>query len=205
LLNVTTKPVLGSQISGLVNVGLKVKGFQLGFLNVSDTLSGVPFGFLSFSYRGYHPIEISADEIFPVNLSWRTGVRSFYNIFSAGMKVNDFSFPLWHFGYGIGTSARLGKTWWLNIDLTTQQIVQGDSFEEMNLLSKLNLTVDKSLTKKLAIAMGPTFNFYTSNVTVPYYESVYSKLPPYTFQDVTYDNDLNIKTWIGGKVALRIL
>ena len=205
LMNVAVKPVLGSQIGGLVNVGVNVKGFQLGFLNVSDTLSGVPFGFMSFSYRGYHPIEISADEIFPVNLSWRTGVRSFYNIFSAGMKVNDFSFPLWHFGYGIGTSARLGKTWWLNIDLTTQQIVQGDSFEEMNLLSKLNLTVDKSLNKNVAIALGPVFNFYTSNTTVPYYNSVYSKLPPYTITDETYENDLNIQTWIGGKIALRFL
>jgi hypothetical protein len=205
LVNVAPKVVLGSQISGLVNLGVKVKGFQLGFLNVSDTLSGVPFGFLSFSYRGYHPVEISADEIFPVNLSWRTGVRSFYNIFSAGMKLEDFNFPLWHFGYGIGTSARLGKTWWLNIDLTTQQIVKGDSFEEMNLLSKLHLTVDKSFNKKLAVAFGPVLNFYTSDTTVPYYNSVYDKLPPYTIRNETYSNNLNIKTWIGGKIALRVL
>ena len=205
LLNIAVKEVSGSQISGLVNLGVKVKGFQLGMLNISDSCSGVPLGFLSFSYRGYHPIEISADEIFPVNLSWRTGVRSFYNIFSAGMKVDDFSFPLWHFGYGIGTSARLGKTWWLNFDVTTQQIVQGDSFEEMNLLSKFHLTVDKSFNKKFAIALGPVFNFYTSDTTVPFYEDVYSKLPPYTFSDDTYENNLNIKTWIGGKVALRIL
>ena len=205
LVNVAPKVVLGSQISGLVNVGVKVKGSQLGFLNVSDTLSGVPFGFLSFSYRGYHPIELSADEIFPVNLSWRTGIRSFYNIFSAGMQFDDITFPLWHFGYGIGTSARLGKTWWLNLDLTTQQIVKGDSFEEMNLLSKFHLTVDKSLTKNLAIAIGPVFNFYTSNTTVPYYDSVYSKLPPYTFSDESYDNNLNIKTWLGGKIAIRVL
>jgi len=205
LVNVAPKVVLGSQIAGLINVGVKVKGSQLGFLNISDTLSGVPLGFLSFSYRGYHPIELSADEIFPVNLSWRTGVRSFYNIFSAGMQFDDISFPLWHFGYGVGTSARLGRTWWLNFDLTTQQIVKGDSFEEMNLLSKFHLTVDKSITKHFAIALGPVFNFYTSNTTVPYYETVYDKLPPYTFRDESYDNDLNIKTWLGGKFAIRVL
>jgi len=205
LLNIAIKEVSGTQVSGLVNAARKVSGFQLGFLNLSDSCSGVPLGFLSFSYRGYHPIEISADEIFPVNLSWRTGVRSFYNIFSAGMKLENFDYPLWHFGYGIGTSARLGKTWCLNIDVTTQQIVKGDSFEEMNLLSKFHLTVDKSFNKKLAIALGPVFNFYTSDTTVPYYDSVYDKLPPYTIRDETYSNNLNIKTWIGGKIALRIL
>ena len=205
LVNVAPKVVLGSQISGLINVGIKVKGSQLGFLNISDTLSGVPLGFLSFCYRGYHPLELSTDEVFPVNLSWRTGVRSFYNIFSAGMKFDDVTFPLWHFGYGIGTSARLGKAVWLNFDLTTQQIIKGDSFEEMNLLSKFHLTLDISAAKHLAIAIGPVYNFYTSDTTVPYYETVYSKLPPYTLTDDTYDNNLNIKTWIGGKLAIRVL
>ena len=202
LMNICANDVTGSQATGLVNVSRKVSGSQVGFLNISDSCSGIPVGFLSFSRRGYHTIEISGDEIFPVNLSFRTGVRSFYNIFQAGMKLNDFDVPLWHFGYGIGTSARLKKNWYLNFDFTTQQIVKGSTFEESNLLSKFQLMVDKSFTRNFAIALGPVFNFFTTNTTDSHY-SVFDKLPPYTFSDHTYSNDLNIKMWLGGKLALR--
>lgn len=205
LMNVCYKNITGSQISGLVNYAGKVSGSQLGFLNVSDSCSGVPVGFLSFVRRGYHTIEISTDEVFPVNLALRTGVRRFYNIFSAGMKTNDFDVPLWHFGYGLGTSVSLGSKWWFNFDLTTQQIVKGSTFEEMNLLSKFHVTLDKTIVKGIAVAFGPVFNFYTSNTTVPYYSSVFDKIPPYTYSDDTYSNNLNIKTWLGGKIALRFL
>ena len=205
LMNVCAENIKGTQVSGLVNYAGKVSGSQIGFLNVSDSCTGVLLGFLSFSYRGYHTIEISGDEVFPVNLSFRTGVRKFYNIFSSGIKTANLKVPLWHFGYGLGTSVKLRKNWWLNFDLTTQQLVKGNSFEQMNMLSKFHLTVDKSITKKFAIAIGPVFNFYTSNTTVPYYQSDFDKIPPYTFSDETKSNNLNIKTWVGGKLALRFL
>ncbi len=203
MMNVALKDVRGTQISGLINYAGKVSGSQLGFLNVSDTCSGVPVGFLSFSYHGYHVLEISADEVFPLNLAFRTGVRRFYNIFTGGLKTNNFDLPLWNFGYGLGTSASLRKKWWLNFDLTTQQLVKGKSFDEMNLLSKFNITADKIIYKKFAFAFGPVLNFYASNTTVPYYTTDFNKIPPYTFMDESYSNNLNFKMWVGGKVAVR--
>lgn len=205
LINACVEDIKGTQISGLVNYAHKVSGSQLGFLNVSDSCSGVPVGFLSFSYRGYHPIEISGDEIFPVNLSFRTGVRRFYNIFIAGLTTDDFDIPLWHFGYGLGTSFRLAKTWWLNADLTAQQVVKGGTFDEQNILGKFHLMADKSVTRKFAVALGPVFNFYSSTTTDPHYESDFKNLAPYTFSNETYSNHLNIKIWVGGKLALRFL
>jgi hypothetical protein len=205
LLNVCGKNVKGTQVSGFVNYAGKISGSQLGFLNISDSCSGVPVGFLSFALKGYHSIEVSGDEVFPVNLALRTGVRRFYNIFTTGIKTSDLEVPLWHFGYGLGTSVRLSKTWWLNFDITTQQLVKGESFQEMNLLSKFHVTADKSINKKFAFALGPAFNFYTSNTTVSYFESDFDKLPPYTISSKSYSNNLDIKTWIGGKLALRFL
>ncbi|MEO8085182.1 MAG: STN and carboxypeptidase regulatory-like domain-containing protein [Bacteroidota bacterium] len=205
LLNVAAKDISGTQISGLVNYASKVKGSQLAFLNISDSSSGIPVGFLSFSRKGYHTIEINADEVFQVNLAFRTGVRRFYNIFTSGIQTKNLENPLWHYGYGLGTAVNLGKKWWLNFDLTAQQLLKGGTFEELNLLSKFNVTLDKSLAKKFTVAFGPTFNFYASNTTVPYYKSDFSKLPPYTFSNESYSNDLNIKMWVGGKVALRFL
>ncbi|CAN5596632.1 hypothetical protein BH11BAC1_BH11BAC1_17180 [soil metagenome] len=204
LLNVAANDIAGTQISGLVNYASRVKGSQLGFLNISDSCSGIAVGFLSFSRKGYHTIEINADEVFPVNLAFRTGLRSFYNIFTAGIQTKNLDIPLWHYGYGLGTSVNLGKKWWLNFDLTAQQLLKGSTFQEINLLGKFNVTLDKSLGKKFALAFGPTFNFYASNTTAPYY-SVFDKLPPYTFSNQSYSNDLNIKMWVGGKVALRFL
>jgi hypothetical protein len=205
LANACVQDIKGTQVSGLVNYAHKVYGSQIGFLNISDSCSGVPVGFLSFAYKGYHTIEVSGDEVFPVNLAFRTGVRRLYNIFTAGMKTNDFNVPLWNFGYGLGTSVRLGRTWWMNFDLTAQQVVKGGTFKDQNILGKFNIMADKSVTKKFAIALGPVCNFYTSTTTVPYYESDFSKLPPYTFSDKSYSHNLNIKMWVGGKLALRFL
>ncbi|MFN8164998.1 MAG: hypothetical protein U0X76_02200 [Bacteroidia bacterium] len=73
-LNVSTNELSGSQISGFMNYGSKVHGAQIGFLNIADSVGGVPIGFLSFVRQGVHQLEISANEIFPVNVSLRTGV-----------------------------------------------------------------------------------------------------------------------------------
>ncbi|HEY9487176.1 MAG TPA: sigma factor [Chryseosolibacter sp.] len=61
--------------TGILNVAPKVNGTQIGLINVADIVRGVPIGLMSLVWKGYHKIEISADEIFYNNLSFRTGVR----------------------------------------------------------------------------------------------------------------------------------
>ncbi|HZI24584.1 MAG TPA: STN and carboxypeptidase regulatory-like domain-containing protein, partial [Chryseolinea sp.] len=111
LLNFTLKEMKGAQVSGLLNYATKIKGAQIGIINATDSIDGVPIGVISFVLKGYHKIEVSADEIFYTNVAFRTGIRQFYNILTAGAKPDTFEDEEthWTFGYGIGTAPRLSR------------------------------------------------------------------------------------------------
>ncbi|HMG92411.1 MAG TPA: STN domain-containing protein [Chryseolinea sp.] len=207
LINVAAKRISGVQVSGLINYAKKIKGVQIGFLNVADSIHGVPLGFMSFVLKGYHKIEISADEIFYTNLAFRTGVSHFYNILTAGVKPGSFEQDetFWTFGYGIGTAPRLTRWLNLNIDITTSQIVKGDNIEAINLLNKVFVGLEFEPAKKIGLAIGVTLNGQVTDATYTPYPELFTDYTPDIRYDHTYSNDLNLKVWWGGKVGLRFL
>jgi hypothetical protein len=164
-------------------------------------------GFFSFVLKGYHKIEISADEVFYTNLAFRTGTSHFYNIFTAGVKPDTFEDDEthWTFGYGIGTAPRLTRWLSFNIDLTANQIVKGDNFEAINLLNKAFLGLEFEPVKKVALAIGITLNGYVTDTGYGQYPDLFTDYKPDIRYDHTYSNDLNLKMWWGGKVGLRFL
>jgi len=207
LLNVAPKKIRGAQV-GFVNYATRVKGSQIGFLNVADSMKGVPVGFLSFVNRGYHKIEVSADEIFYTNLSFRTGVHQFYNIFTVGAKPDsskDGHEPYWTFGYGIGTSPKLSRRLYLNIDLTANQIMNGVSLNYLNLLNKLYVGLEFQAARKFSLFLGTTINGYVTDTTYDSYPELFTDYSPEIIHDETFTNDVNLKMWWGGKVGLRFL
>lgn len=207
LFNVATRKVSGVQVGGVINYAAKVNGVQIGLFNVADSVHGVPLGFMSFVVKGYHKIEVSADEVFYTNLAFRTGVRHFYNIFTAGAKPGSFEQDevFWTFGYGIGTSPRLTKWLSLNFDVTTSQIVKGDNFDAINLLNKMFIGFEFEPAKKIGIAVGVTLNGQLTDSTYGQYPELFSDYIPDIKYDHTYSNDLNLKMWWGGKIGLRFL
>ncbi len=145
LINFAPGKIYGAQVSGLINYATKVHGAQVGFLNITDSIQGVPIGFLSIVAKGYHQLEISADEIFYTNVAFRTGIRQFYNILTVGANpstLKDEDQALWTFGYGIGTAPRLTRWLNLNFDVTANQIVKGGDLEGLNLLNKFYAGVE---------------------------------------------------------------
>ena len=205
VLNVTLKEMQGMQIAGVVNYATTVKGSQLGFLNVSDSCSGVPIGFLSFVRKGYHKFEISTDEVMPLNVSLRTGVRSFYNIVNAGMQFKHMDTISWSFGYGIGTTAKLSNTWSLNLDLTVNQLMTGNRINNFNPWGKFAVTVDWRVAKGISLAAGPVLNAFWVKTSDPDYEKYFKQIPPYTFYNErdSQTNEYTASMWIGGKLAVR--
>ncbi|MBA4058692.1 MAG: hypothetical protein C0490_28505, partial [Marivirga sp.] len=167
LLNVASHKITGAQVSGLFNYATKVKGAQIGVINIADSIKGVPFGFFSFVLKGYHQIEVSADEIFYTNLAFRTGVRQFYNIFTVGAKPSSFKQDetFWSFGYGIGTAPRLTRWLSLNIDLTANQLLSGNKIDEVNMLNKVYVGAEFRPAKKIAFIVGVTLNGYVTDTT----------------------------------------
>src|SRR5690606_9748674 len=112
------------QISGFFNAARHSKGLQLAILNFADSSSGVPLGVFSFIKSGIHQVEISGDEAFYTNLSFRTGVKKFYNQISVGMQPGDGDL-LWQIGYGIGSSVGITEKIAAEINLSTHHVSMG--------------------------------------------------------------------------------
>lgn len=219
IMNVAGKDVTGAQVAGVLNIAggtmrgaqigalnfaRNVNGAQVGVLNIADSVHGVPVGVLSIVGKGYHTIELSADEIFYTNLAFRTGVRQFYNIITAGVKPTTFSHErtYWTFGYGVGTAPKLTRWLYLNFDLTANQVLNEDLVDGINMLNKLYLGMEFKPTRHFALTVGATLNGYVTD-TAYEYPDLFTDYTPHTIYDRTYSNDLNLKMWWGGKIGLR--
>lgn len=215
LINLSTRQMKGSQISGLLNFAHHIQGTQIGVLNFADSIRGVPIGLMSFVSKGYHKLEFSADEIFYINASFRTGVRYFYNILAAGLKpesldqsgnpaiVNPDQQNVWSFGYGIGTAPRISKRLFLNFDLTANHVNKGSFTNSISLLNKLYMGLDFQITRGFSITAGATLNAYLSDPTYADNPVLFTDFSPSIIREHNFSNGNNMKMWWGGKVGLR--
>jgi hypothetical protein len=200
-LNFTPKNLKGSQV-GLVNFANKVDGFQLGLLNYSDSISGVPVGFLTFVRSGYHVAEISVNEIMPFNLAFRTGKREFYNIFFAGIRPEWDDQVTWSFGYGLGTSPRLGKKTYLNIEVSSEQLSKG-GVEALNLINRFYLGGEFQASKRLAIFAGPTLSYRVYDTSFNGHPDLFTYANPTIHSDRYHPEDLGSQVWWGFRAGMR--
>jgi hypothetical protein len=207
--NIAAERITGSQISTFFNYGKKVHGTQIGFINYADSLGGVPVGFLSIVKTGYHKIELSADEVFYANLAFRTGARKFHTMLMAGFKPQQSLQPsdtsVWHFGYGLGTTRKLTRWWFLDLDLSSQHVNKGSFTNALSLLNKAYVGFDFQVARKLSLATGVTLNGYLTRTTFTDYPTLFTDFQPKIISDSNFGSDLNLKLWLGAKVALRFL
>jgi hypothetical protein len=196
----TASVINGFQLSGLVNRARKVNGAQLGFINISNSITGIPVGFLSFVKNGYHKIELACDENLLATLSFRTGVDAFHNILIGGIQMEK-GRSLLTFGYGVGSAIRLGRKLYLNMDLTAQQLQMDKTDYAFNLLTKSFLGIEYRFGKNFSIAGGPTLNWYSSENNAAT-DPVWSRIKQRTLSG-SVDDGFSNQLWIGGKLALR--
>lgn len=162
--NATTSDIEGSQISGFFNYAKVVKGVQIaGFMNYADSIEdGIPIAFISIVKNGYRRFEIGGNESFIGQISFKTGVESFYNIFSVAFSARNEA-AMWAFGYGIGTGVKLDDKWGLNVEALAYHINEDESFtDHLNLLSKLEVKVSRKINDRLSVYAGPSFNVLVS-------------------------------------------
>jgi hypothetical protein len=157
--NVTTGTQKGLQASGFVNYTRRLDGVQLGFINIADTVEGgIPIGFLSLVRHGYKVIQIGGNETFYGEVTFKTGVRRFYNIFSVGAAAVKGT-PRWGFGYGLGTLFPVGKRFDLSLEGVSWQINDGEWYAgHMDLLNRLNLSLSYNFTRTIGVYAGAAFN-----------------------------------------------
>ena len=205
LCNVVSDTLKGTQL-GFINYARYLYGTQVGFFNYSKASTGVPVGFLSFVNSGYHKIELSADEILPVNIAFRTGVNSFHNILTAGIQPFSGDSLLWNFGYGIGTSGHISRKTMLELDLSASQMVENGKVEKINLVNKLYLGIDTKLAPEFSLALGVTMNGQLTNTSYDQYPDIFTYYKPHIFYEHTWELDnTQLQMWWGAKIALRFL
>jgi len=204
LINYTHRNVEGVQaaILGNITVGY-VDGFQFGLFNYADSVKGASIGLLSFVRKGYHTVEIGADEIYPTNIALRTGTRAFYNILSAGIRPEQADSVTWSFGYGIGTSPRLGKKLYLNFELNTSQMNKGNVLAT-NLISRAYLGLDYQLAKGVALYAGPSFNIRIFDTSYDDHPETFAYFTPRVFGRNTFESqNLGQELWWGFRAGIR--
>ncbi|CAH0994567.1 hypothetical protein EMA8858_00677 [Emticicia aquatica] len=219
--NFVRKDFKGIQASGTVNFvggtfsGLQIatfnyaqkakSGYQIGVLNFAmENVNSIPIGLLSFVGKGgYKRLELSSDEVNWFNLTFKTGVKRFYNILTAGYNFGFSDKPNFSLGYGIGTAWQLNRTFWLNLDAVSSHIQQNSTFWHLNQHTKANFNLEIHATPHFAFFVGPTLNFLASNET----DLDLGKLNNWKIsekQGYYFGERATLTSWIGLQGGIRI-
>jgi hypothetical protein len=200
VINVAVKEIEGAQIAGVVNYARRVKGFQLGLINIAHTVDGMSIGFLSLVAKGYHKVDISTNEVAPLNLSFKTGTHRFYNILSAGIRWADSSKML-SLGYGIGNETAIGKKWAINTELSSHYLYLG-SWEYANQLNRLQVNLNAKINKRFSLYAGPSFNIYYTNQPLAISGYRFNVSENRIGKQVTFSD--NVTGWFGFTAGLHL-
>ena len=157
----------GLQIGGAFNYAHRLKGVQIGLVNIADTSDGYSIGLVNIVLKGYHKLTMSTNELIDANVAYKTGSRHLYSILQVGTNLSNRHGPLrenklYSFGYGLGVEAGLSRWLSLNPELSAHYLYQG-SWDYLNLLSKLTMNLNIKLGKRLALFGGPVFNVLYSD------------------------------------------
>jgi hypothetical protein len=203
--NVTTGNLSGLQLASFFNYAKKLNGFQIGFVNICDSISrGVPIGFFSFVRKGgYHTLEIGADETLWGQLSFKTGVNAFYNIFSAGAKMSAGN-VIWGWGYGIGTKHKITPKMDANLDIVAYHIKQDNYLDYyVNMLNKVKLNVSWKFNDRLTAYGGLTYNILLTDRTDNEGKLLDNNIAPWKIYDKENDG-LHVIMYPGLTAGIRI-
>ena len=201
--NIAARNVDGFQLGAIFNYAKYVKGGQIGLFNVADSVGGTPIGLISFVRKGYRKIEITAEEVLYGNLTYKMGVRKFYNIFTVGIQQGGEN-PIWGVGYGFG--GQIGqKKLILNLDLKGTQIFEDVENQAFNVSFRFTPQLGYHFSRKFAFFIGPALNLHVSDLKDPETNEFLTRIAPkdwILWEDVPGTNTL-FQLWVGGTAGFR--
>lgn len=196
--NFANRTMAGLQVAGIFNYAKRLKGVQIGLINISDSSSGYSIGLINFVVKGYHKIAFSTNESMNMNIALKSGNSKLYSILLASMNSKNGE-KAYSYGYGLGKEYNIGKWFSINPELTAQHVYLG-SFEYGNVLGKLHLQLNLKLGKYVTIFAGPSFTTFYSDQPMKV-EGYKLEMPApgyHTFK--LWDN--NTTGWIGWNAGI---
>lgn len=139
--------------TGFINNAKSLRGLQLGFINSVDNVEkGLPIGFLSFvKHGGFKAIEVAYNNVYPLNVAFKTGVREFYTYpmlsYDWRLGANQMAF-----GYGIGSNLDINNRLFINPEMEWLQQVSLD----FNHYSIFKCNFGYSINDYLELVAGPS-------------------------------------------------
>lgn len=197
--NISSRGVNGIQIAGVFNYTRRLKGVQIGLINVSDSSTGYSIGLINIVLKGYHKLSLSTNEILNVNAAFKTGSTKLYSILLAGANA-DTGKRAYSFGYGFGSQLSLNNRFALNPEITSQYLYLG-TWEYLNLLNKFNLLLTVKLGKYFSFFAGPSYSVFISDQTsaVPGYKS---NIPFDAFHKKQFSS--RVTGWVGWTAGINL-
>lgn len=201
--NVNTGYIKGIQVAGFVNYAKKITGVQVAPFNIADTLeNGIAVGVWSIVKNGYKAIQIGGNESLYGEISFKSGVRRFYNIISVGASMQNNQIK-WGWGYGVGTIMGISNRLDLSLEAMTYHLNE-DSWwsNNSNLLNRLNLTASYQITDTFSVYAGPAWNVWVTDTrsSSPAMEPTFND---WTVFERTYDNS-KVSMYPGLNMGVRI-
>jgi hypothetical protein len=93
-----------------------VRGTQMGLINVSENLYGIPFGLINYTKNGVRDVGFWHDDADNVYAFWANGTNNFYTLVFAGEAREEWGVSTGTLagGVGVGYRSKLGS---LNLDV----------------------------------------------------------------------------------------
>jgi hypothetical protein len=189
----------GVQISGVFNYARRLRGLQIGLINIADTSEGYSIGLVNIVFKGYHQLSFSTNEITNVNVAFKAGNRKLYSILQAGANVRE-NEKIYSFGYGLGSDWPLTRWLYINPELSANYLYLG-AFDYVNILSKANLHLNFRLGKYFSFFAGPTFNAYYTQQDIGFNRY---KFPVPDGRYKTFELHNKVSGWIGWNAGINL-
>lgn len=145
--------VSGVQISALNNETRKLKGLQIGLVNVADTSYGASIGLLNIIQNGFYKVGFSANDLLNTNLSFTTGTHRFYTTVHAGINLGSSARTV-GLGLSIGHDFMFSDKLYLSAIGDYQLYGQGGLKENWK---QGKLLLNTQLSRHISLYAGPTF------------------------------------------------
>jgi hypothetical protein len=197
--NIAKQGINGVQITGVFNYAKKLKGLQIGLINLADTSSGYSIGLLNWVNKGYHKVSLSVNEVMNTNLSFKTGNSKLYTLYLGGANFSN-NAKAYSAGLGFGHDFIFNKTFSIAFEAASQYLYLGN-FNDVNLLNRAQSNFQFKLFKPFTIFAGPAYSLYYSNSGGNRIEGYRSSITPKKYKSYS-----NVTTgWWGWNVGITIM
>jgi hypothetical protein len=160
LFNNVSGKASGVQVAGLFNKTKILRGFQLGVLNIADTIErGMSMGLINIVKKGgYNEWELSFSDYQNMGISFKYGIKAFYNIYNIGFNVNEDK--LWSAGFGFGHIQKLSTKSNFQPEAIVNTYFPSNFKEYKRTLSyRLKLGVSYSISDHISILAAPSIYY----------------------------------------------